>query len=121
MRTLLMVDDDAVVRKLGLFAFGKLGQFDIRQAASGRQALEMLETWSPDVVLVDVMMPELDGKETFKLIKEKHPRQKIVFLTGQELPEQVAELKALGAQGVLGKPFDPKEIAKKLHGILDAL
>jgi CheY-like chemotaxis protein len=115
-----MIDDDAVIRKLGMFAFGKLGQFDIRQAGSGRQALEMLESWTPDVIVLDVMMPEMDGKETYRQIKAKFPHLKIVFMTGQELPEQVAELKALGALGVLIKPFDPKEIAKKVHDLLDS-
>jgi CheY-like chemotaxis protein len=118
---MLLVDDDPVVRKLGMFAFGKIGQFDVRQAASGEQALTMLAETQPMVVVLDVMMPGMDGPETFKQIKAKYPAIPVIFLTGQETPGQLAALKSLGPAGVLGKPFDPREIGKTVHGILDKL
>ena len=121
MRTMILVDDDPVVRKLGMFAFGKVWQFDVRQAATGEQALSMLAETQPMVVVLDVMMPGMDGIETFKQIKAKYPALPVIFLTGQETPEQLQALNSLQAAGVLGKPFDPKEIAKKVHGILDKL
>ena len=121
MRTMLLVDDDPVVRKLGMFAFGKLANFDVRQAPGGERALVMLDEFTPDVVLLDVMMEGMDGPETFGRIKRKFPTLPIIFLTGQELPEQVQALRALGATDALAKPFDPKTIGRAVHAILDKI
>ena len=120
-RTLLIIDDDPIIRKLALFAFGKLGQFFVQQASSGEMGLERLNEGLPDVVILDVMMPAMDGPATFALIRAKYPKLPIIFLTGQETDEQLAKLRSLGPAGILAKPFDPKTIGRAVHNILDGL
>ena len=121
MRNLLFIDDDAVVRKLGVWAFEKIGQFKVMQASSGEMALEQLDSFIPDVVILDVMMPGMDGPATLLKIRAKHPNLPVIFLTGQTEPSQVKMLKSLKPNGLIAKPFDHKTIAKVVHGILDAL
>jgi two-component system, OmpR family, response regulator len=121
MRTLLMVDDDPVVRKLGMLAFGKLGSFNAMEASSGEMALTVLDRIVPDVVVLDVMMTGMDGPETLLKIREKHPNLPVIFLTGQAEPDQVKHLLSLKPAGILAKPFDHKAIGKAVHAILDSL
>ncbi len=121
MRNLLFIDDDAVVRKLGVWAFEKIAHFKVQQASSGEMGLEQLNTYIPDVVILDVMMPGMDGPATLLKIRAKHPNLPVIFLTGQAEPSQVKMLRGLNPAGIIAKPFDHKTIGKVIHDILDAL
>jgi len=90
-------------------------------AASGEEALRLAESKAIDLVLLDVMMPGMDGTETYAALRELDATRDtpIVFLTAKAQPTEVKRLLDLGALDVLTKPFDPLEIAVRIAGTLD--
>ncbi len=106
----LVVDDNAGFREslLSLLDVGDL--MVIGEASSGRQALDLVPDLEPDVVLMDVRMPEMDGIETTRLIRQRHPRVCVVALSGHEDREIVREMLVAGASGYVLKDSDGDEI-----------
>ncbi|OPZ88702.1 MAG: Transcriptional regulatory protein BaeR [bacterium ADurb.Bin425] len=90
------------------------------EASSGDEALGLVSGFSPDVILLDMMMPGLDGLGTFELLRQKSNMQAtpIIFMTAKVQPEEVERYITLGAAGVIIKPFDPITLASEIQGIL---
>jgi DNA-binding NtrC family response regulator len=87
---------------------------DVSTATSAEDALKMVEEESFDVVIMDFMMPELDGFKALKLMKAKRPEVQIILLTGNVPDEKRVEAKALGALDVIEKPPDLKDLIQKI-------
>ena len=101
----LVVDDELEVRLvLGEFLTGR--GYDVTVAESGIAALAVLDKAAPDVVLLDVAMPELDGVETLKRIVALHPNLPVIMVTANADVEITSKLLALGASDYIPKPFD---------------
>jgi CheY-like chemotaxis protein len=101
----LVVDDELEVRLvLGEFLTGR--GYDVTVAESGIAALAVLDKAAPDVVLLDVAMPELDGVETLKRIVALHPNMPVIMVTANADVEITSKLLALGASDYIPKPFD---------------
>jgi DNA-binding response OmpR family regulator len=107
----LVVDDSEPVRDLVSVNL-ELEGFEVRTAGDGRQALELLRSWRPDVVTLDVVMPHLDGLATLELIRadEATTRLPVVLVTGRAQEADRARGEALGADRYLAKPFEPSEL-----------
>lgn len=120
-RTILLVEDNDDIRIIATIALEHGGRFDVVAAASGEEALLLAEQHRVDLVLLDVMMPGMDGTETFAALRELDATRDtpIVFLTAKAQPTEVQRLLKLGAKDVLTKPFDPLEIAERIAGTLD--
>lgn len=120
-RTILLVEDNDDIRIIATIALEHGGRFDVLAAASGEEALLLAEQHRVDLVLLDVMMPGMDGTETFAALRELDATRDtpIVFLTAKAQPTEVQRLLELGAKDVLTKPFDPLEIAERIAGTLD--
>lgn len=120
-RTILLVEDNDDIRIIATIALEHGGRFDVLSAASGEEALLLAEQHRVDLVLLDVMMPGMDGTETFAALRELDATRDtpIVFLTAKAQPTEVQRLLELGAKDVLTKPFDPLEIAERIAGTLD--
>ncbi len=120
-RTILLVEDNDDIRIIATIALEHGGRFDVVAAASGEEALLLAEQHRVDLVLLDVMMPGMDGTETFAALRELDATRDtpIVFLTAKAQPTEVQRLLELGAKDVLTKPFDPLEIAERIAGTLD--
>lgn len=119
---ILIVDDEDDIRAISRLALGRVGGMDVTDAASGRDAIAKAVTEAPDAILLDVMMPEQDGPETLRLLKSD-PRTAhipVVFLTAKAMASEVERLRALGAAGVLTKPFDPMTLAASVRALLGA-
>ena len=86
----------------------------VSTASSAEDALNMIEEKSYDVVIMDFMMPALDGFKALKLMKSRQPEVQILLLTGNLLDEQRMEAKALGALDVIEKPPDLKDLIQKI-------
>lgn len=116
---LLLVDDDPNIRRIAQISLQKLGPWTVEMAASGREALTMLQSSSPDVVILDVMMPEMDGPTTLAAVREKLPQFKgpIIFMTAKVMANEVNEYIEKGAAGVICKPFNPKDLAGQVREI----
>ena len=86
---------------------------EIRSCGSGHEALAVAEDWLPDLVLLDVMMPEMDGPTTLGHLRENARTAKVpvVFMTARAQAYELDTFRSLGAAGVIPKPFDPMTLA----------
>jgi two-component system, OmpR family, response regulator len=106
---IMYVDDDADIRTIVRFSLADEKDFDLKMCSSGQEALDTVGEFQPDVVLLDVMMPGMDGPTTMKRLHllpgfEQVP---VAFVTARVQPQEVNQLIALGAIEVIAKPFDP--------------
>ena len=117
----LIVDDDQRVREYVRVNLEMEG-YGVREAASAEEGLAVLEEVSPDLILLDVMMPEVDGWEMLRRVQERHGVGAIpvVMFSGKVDEQEAAEATARGAQGFLGKPFDPQQLIEHAKQLLPA-
>lgn len=116
----LSVEDDKDIRILIEFALED-ECFELTSCDSGQEALTKLVELTPDVILLDVMMPGIDGPATLKKIRELPNliTTPVIFMTAKIQTNEIEEYKALGAVGVINKPFDPMALANDIHNLLD--
>ncbi len=108
----LCVEDDPDIRALVQLALETVGGLAVTSCASGGEAVARFADVRPDVVLLDVMMPEMDGIETFhRLAEATDTPPPVIFMTAKVQPQEVERYLALGALGVIAKPFDPMTLA----------
>lgn len=105
----LLVDDEPFIRELVEISLGLDPDILAKSCASGREALAEAAAWSPDLVLLDVMMPDMDGPQTLMHLREADATAGIpvVFMTARAQDSDIAQFLTLGAAGVILKPFDP--------------
>ncbi len=122
-KTVLVVEDDNLLRELIRLTLQRQGDFSIHFADNGKDAVIMTEELLPDIFLMDVMLPDLDGYDACRLIKSGELTSKIpvVFLTARRGKEIALEAREVGAQGVIHKPFDPLSLGAKITSILEKL
>jgi len=116
----LIIDDEDDIRRIARIALTKVGKIDVIEASSGTEGVRMAAEERPDVVLLDVMMPGLDGPSTLAALRSDPATASlpVVFLTAKAMASEVERLKGLGVRGVLTKPFDPMTLASELRAIL---
>jgi len=112
----LVVDDDAPLRSL-LFATLAADEFDVREAGSSEEAREVLRSWRPAVLLLDVSLPGLDGLSFCTEIARTASDVSVILLTGEEVSHTTARL--AGAKGVVRKPFSPLELLSLIGLVLE--
>jgi CheY-like chemotaxis protein len=119
---ILVVDDDPAQLLLSSIALRDLGGFEVVVANCGAEAMERAREDSPDVILMDVMLADLDGPEIFARLRGNRATDKIpvIFHTARVDPSERSELLALGASGFIGKPFDPTRLAHEVRRILES-
>lgn len=119
LQSVLYVDDDPDICSVVQATLRLVPGFNVQTADSGERAIDLAYELRPDLVLMDVMMPGLDGPSTFRRMRESALLTKIpvIFMTAKVLPAEIAQLLQLGAIGVIVKPFDPL----KLYGELLSL
>ncbi|MCG6970503.1 MAG: response regulator [Gammaproteobacteria bacterium] len=119
--SILYVEDEDDIRAVAQIALDGEG-FELLPCASGQEALDRASDTAPDVILLDVMMPGMDGPTTLsQLRKIPHlANTPAIFMTAKVQPAEIAQLKSLGALDVIAKPFDPMGLADQLRAILDA-
>ncbi|HEU0094791.1 MAG TPA: response regulator [Vicinamibacteria bacterium] len=116
----LIVDDEPDIRRIAKLGLSRVGGMEVVEAANGAEALVRAKEDKPDAVLLDVMMPGLDGPSTLARLREDPATSGIpvVFLTAKAIAAELERLKVLGAAGVLTKPFDPMTLARELRALL---
>lgn len=119
---LMIVDDDEDIRLICELAIRRIGKWDVVTAASGEEALVLAHSERPDVILLDVMMTGIDGPTTLARLRESPEIREIpvIFLTAKAQQHEVDHYMALGANGVICKPFDVNKLADDIRGIVDA-
>jgi CheY-like chemotaxis protein len=116
---ILYVDDEADLRELAQFSLEIDPDIEVTTASSGADALEFLRTNAVDVVLLDVMMPKMDGPTVLATLQaNESPKAPVIFVTARALPDERRRLLDLGAIDVITKPFDPMLLASNVRAML---
>ncbi|MFM7201932.1 MAG: response regulator [Myxococcota bacterium] len=113
---ILMVEDEEDIRTIARLSLEAVGGFEVETCARGDEALARVAHFQPDLILLDVMMPGMDGPETLRALKSllgaKLPP--VIFMTARSQAAEQTRLKALGAVAVVTKPFDPMTLPAEL-------
>ena len=115
MRDILVVDDNAINRQLAVYLLKKKG-YNVFEADSGKQVFEFLEKQSPDIILLDIQLPEIDGIEILRRIRENILTKeiKVIALTAYTMRGDKERFEAAGFDGYLPKPIEPKTFANQV-------
>jgi CheY-like chemotaxis protein len=118
----LIIDDEEDTRSIASMSLGLLGGHDVVEAGSGQEGIERAAAEKPDVILLDLLMPGMDGAETLTKLRKNPDTTKIpvIFLTVKGRFAEFDQLKQLGALAVLNKPFDPTLLSGQIFEILKA-
>jgi len=118
----LYVDDEADIREVATMSLELDASIEVRPVESAAAAMSLLRdtAWRPDVILLDVMMPVLDGPGTLVQIRElpEHSGTPVIFITARAQTHEQNRLMQLGAIGVITKPFDPMSLAAEMRALL---
>jgi putative two-component system response regulator len=112
-KKVFIVDDDILNLKQGKNALSQY--YDVIALDSGNALLEMLQSVTPDLILLDVMMPEMDGHETLKLVKKQNANIPVIFLTAKGDIGTVLEGISGGINDYIVKPFEPKQLLQRIN------
>jgi DNA-binding NarL/FixJ family response regulator len=116
---ILIVDDHAVVRKgLAMVLRLETSLEVVGEAENGRVGLEVAQSLDPDIVLVDLVMPEMDGQEMALALRKSKPKIKIMMLTGTEVDDRMFDLVAAGIEGYVLKNIEPAELIRAIHAVV---
>lgn len=120
-RRILIIDDEESIQTVVQFGIRLAAGWDVLTASSGPQGIDTAQAERPDVILLDVMMPDMDGIATFKALQAQVETERIpvIFLTAKAQTSEKRQFNDLGISGVITKPFNsldlPEQIAKILH------
>lgn len=115
---ILVTDDHAVVRKGLMMVLRQEADFEVvGEAKNGRDGLEAAKNLDPDIALVDLVMPEMDGQEMALSLRKSNPDIKIMMLTGTEVDDRVHELVAAGIEGYVLKNIEPGELVRAIRAV----
>lgn len=119
---ILLVDDDPGIRRVAELTLQKIGKFQVLAVDSGHKAVESLRTYRPDLILLDVMMPKLDGPSTLAEIRllPEFKDIAVLFMTAKVQRQELQSYYNLGIAGVIEKPFDPVLLPKQIRTLLSA-
>jgi two-component system OmpR family response regulator len=114
---ILHVDDEPDIREVVELSFGLDPDFVVQSCGSGKEALAAAAQWQPDLILLDVMMPVMDGPATLVQLRENARTASIpvIFMTARAQAREVDRFRSLGAVGVIPKPFDPMTLAASVR------
>jgi two-component system OmpR family response regulator len=117
---ILIIDDEDDIRGIARLSLAKVGKMDVVDARSGLEGLKKAVAEKPDVILLDVMMPGLDGPATLSALRTNEVTASIpvIFLTAKVMTAEVERLKDFGVKGVLTKPFDPMALPTEVLACL---
>jgi two-component system OmpR family response regulator len=122
LKRILLVEDESDIRTVARMALEAVGGFTVLDCASGYEALAAAPSAHADLILLDVMMPGLDGPSTLAELR-KIPATAgtpVIFMTAKVQPAEIAQYLALGALDVVAKPFDPMAVSTEIQRIWDA-
>ncbi|MFV2061355.1 MAG: response regulator [Gammaproteobacteria bacterium] len=114
---ILYIEDEPDIQTVARLALENVGGFTLEVCESGNKALAVAEKFAPDLILSDVMMPEMDGPETITELRKLSSLSNtpVIFMTAKVQTDEIKELLSYGALGVIPKPFDPMTLAAKIH------
>ncbi|MDM8349011.1 response regulator [Pseudomonas sp. sp1636] len=116
---ILHVEDDPSIQAVAKVALEAVGGFKVLSCSGGQAALDQVQGFAPDFILLDVMMPDMDGPQTLAKIAQLVDigRIPVVFMTAKVQPAEIEHYRSLGARDVIIKPFDPMQLAAQIRQI----
>lgn len=116
---IMYVEDDPDIQMVARLALETMGGYTVEICASGDEAIRRAPQFQPQFILLDVMMPGMDGPSTLKALRELPGAGSIpvVFMTAKVQPSEMAHYRELGAIGVIPKPFDPMTLASQVEEV----
>ncbi len=119
LQRILYVEDEPDIQAIATMALEMVGGFTVKVCSSGEEALAEAEAFAPDMILLDVMMPGMDGPTTLQALREKSALSQlpVAFMTAKVQPQEVEHYKSLGALDAIAKPFDPMTLAEQVRAI----
>lgn len=119
LKNIMHIEDDPSIQQVAKIALEAVGGFTVHSCSSGKQALADFANVQPQLILLDVMMPGMDGPTTLQQLKQQFDLSAIpiVFMTAKVQSSEIASYKALGAVEVVVKPFDPMTLSSQLEQI----
>ncbi|MBX9692875.1 MAG: response regulator [Cyanobacteria bacterium] len=117
----LIIDDEEDTREIAKMSLEILGGLNVIEAVNGKVGIDIASREKPDVILLDMMMPIMDGPATLEALRQSEHTKDIpvIFLTAKAMTSEIEKLKRMGARGVLTKPFDPTTLASQMKAILE--
>jgi CheY-like chemotaxis protein len=121
LKRVFYVEDEPDIQAVAKIALEMVGGFTVKICSSGEEALREVEAFAPDMILLDVMMPGMDGPTTLQALRRlpAHAATPVAFMTAKVQPAEVAHYTSLGALDVIPKPFDPMALAGQVRAIWD--
>ena len=122
LQRVLYVEDEPDIQAVAKLALELVGGFTVKVCSSGEEALREAEAFAPEMILLDVMMPGMDGPTTLQALRALPALDTVpvAFMTAKVQPAEVAQYKTLGARDVIPKPFDPMTLASQVRAIWEA-
>ena len=119
LKKIFYVEDQEDIQLVARVALESIGGFDVKICSSGEEALKEVVGFMPDIILLDVMMPGMDGPSTLKEMQKINELKQVpvAFMTAKIQPSEVSEYIALGAVDVIAKPFDPMSLSQQVMEI----
>ncbi|WP_397378714.1 response regulator [Pseudomonas sp.] len=119
LQRILHIEDDPSIQAVAKVALEAVGGFQVLSCSSGQAALDQLVAFAPDFILLDVMMPDMDGPQTLAHIAQLIDIEQVpvAFMTAKVQPAEIAHYRSLGARDVIIKPFDPMQLAAQVRKI----
>jgi len=116
---ILLVEDDPDIQTVTSMALGSFGGYTVHVCGSAQEAIDAAPSFQPDLILLDVMMPGMDGVDALKALRElpATARTPVIFLTARVQPADVALYNELDSLAVIRKPFEPTALVETIHGI----
>jgi CheY-like chemotaxis protein len=113
------VEDDEDIQRIVRMSLERVGKMTIEVVTDSTKAVDVMVAFKPDMVMLDWMMPVMDGPAVFRAMKgrEETKALPVVFITAKASQRELDELIALGAAGVISKPFSPKDLPDQLRAV----
>jgi CheY-like chemotaxis protein len=117
---ILIIDDDDDIRLIARLSLSRVGGMEVVDASGGLEGVRKAQEEKPDVILLDMMMPTMDGTQTLAALRAQPATATtpIIFLTAKAVGAEAERAAALGAAGILFKPFDPRTLSDEVRALL---
>ena len=114
---ILHVEDDPSIRLITKMTLERVGKLEVQSCANSQEAIDALPGFAPQIILLDVMMPDMDGPTTLKALQNTYPMDTILvlFMTAKVQNQEIGEYLKMGAGGVITKPFEPMNLPQQLR------
>ncbi len=123
LQRILLADDEPDILEISRIALETLGGYEVVVCESGSDFLKLLPDFRPDLVIIDALMPDMNGLEVLAEMRRMEGFEEVpaVFLTGLTLERDLRDLRASGAVDIITKPFDPLTLPQRIDGVWEAI